>query len=932
MEDLKYQNFAKEAREFLPNAVFDDYLRRFAYSTDASCYLYIPKVVCVADSEESVVKLIKLANKFGTPLTFRAAGSSLSVQCSSKDILVVANDNFKSIEIAPNSEHVCLSCGVIGSDANEALKRHGKKIGPDPATIATALIGGIFNNNSSGMCCGVKQNSYNTVKSIRVILHDGTILDTSSDESVNEFCKTHGELVDQILKIRDEISQDSELCALINRKYKIKNTTGYSLNSFVDFSELKDIINHIFVGSEGTLGFVSKVVYECIEDKKFKACGLLFYENLDEASKAVVTLGGLGDIVSAAEMMDYACLVSVRGIDGVPKEVYEVQKGTTCILLQTESNEQNELEQNLQTIKLALSGFKNALEPLYSQDSNVYDGWWKIRKGILPIAASKRRSKSSVITEDVCFTIDKFCDGVKLIQDLFEKYDFSDIGIIFGHALAGNLHFVITPLLNDEKEFNNFKDLVEDMAKSVSMMGGSVKAEHGTGRMVAPFVELEWGEKAYAFNRKIKATFDPKGIFNPDVIISDDKEIHAKNLKDMNETDDYINFCMECGFCEKACPSKFLTLTPRQRIAVTREISRLKNVGETNLADELQKQYEYYGDETCAACSMCKTLCPLAIDTAKIAINLRKKNSHKTENLANKIYSNMSSVVGLAKFGLSMASITYSIFGAKNISKFTNKINSFTTFPATNEYLPLPNRHILKNKEIKADERVVYFTTCMNRGFAPSKLAFDKRPIQEVFESICDKANVGVIYPDNINELCCGKAFMDYEELSERIKEKMKNSLLKATQNGKYLVVIDHSACATHAILSLADTQNLKIMDISEYVLGLLPRLKITKKDESILVHKMCAMSKIGKADVVKKIAEICASRVYLSNIECCGFAGNKGFFTPELNASATKSLKFIPTNIKRGFSTSSTCEIGLSGAAKVPFQHIMYLVDECSN
>ncbi|PSM51612.1 FAD/FMN-containing dehydrogenase [Campylobacter blaseri] len=926
-----FVGFTKNVRNFMKDRVFDDYLRCFAYGTEASCYHYIPKVVVFPQNEDEVVKIIKLANKHETPLSFRAAGSSLSGQASCEDVLVVANDNWKKIQTNEDGSVIRLGCGVIGQEANNVLKDYSRKIGPDPATIATALIGGIVNNNASGMCCGVDENSYKTIKSIRIILSDGTILDTSDELSVANFIKEKPNMIKDILDIKDEILKDAELTELIKRKYKIKNTTGYGLNSFVDFSELKDIINHIFVGSEGTLGFVSEVVYNSVIDEKYKACGLLFYKSLTDASKAIIALTELKDIVGAAEMMDYACLKSVRGIDGVPKEVYEVEEGTTAILLQTQSDFEDELNTNVKTIKDALGSYEMAFEPLYSSDPKVYDGWWKIRKGILPIVAGRRKSKTSVITEDLCFEIDKFCDGVELITNLFKKYGFSKNGVIFGHALVGNLHFVITPDLSNEKEFNNFKNLMEDMANEVTKMNGSIKAEHGTGRMVAPFVELEWGKKAYLINKKIKNAFDPKALLNPNVIISYDKEIHIKNIKNMNETEDYINFCMECGFCEKACPSKFLTLTPRQRIAVTREIDRLKSIGETTKADKLQKEYEYLGDETCAACSMCKIYCPLSIDTAQIAINLRRKNSSKSFKIANAIYENMDKVINLAKFGLSTANLSYSLVGAKNISAITKKINSFMPFPYANEYLPLKNSYKRENRNF-GEKKVIYFTTCMNRGFAPSKLVFDKRSIQEVFESVCKKAGVSVVYPEGIDKLCCGKSFMDYEEIRAKNKDLLKNILLEASEGGKHEIILDHGACSTYLINELKDENQLKIVDMCEFLEEIMPKLKIKKIDENLIVHKMCAMKKRGKGDLVENLAKICTTKnVYNTAIDCCGFAGNKGFFTPELTLSATKTLKFIPANLKRGFSNSSTCEIGVSHSCGIPFMHIVYLIDECS-
>ena len=497
-----YDTFVLEAKKISPDRVFTDFLLSYAYGIDASCYSYLPKVVVKANTEAEVVQLVLLANRCGTPVTFRAAGSSLSGQASSEDVLIVANDGFKFVQVLENGNAIRLACGVIGADANEALKPYGKKIGPD--TITTALVGGIFNNNSSGMCCGTVENSYKTVRSMRVVLADGTILDTGNPQSVKEFMASHSKLVDDVLNLRSEIMTDSELVDLIRRKYKIKNTTGYGINSLVDFEDIVDILNHIFIGSEGTLGFVSEVVYNCVDDAKYKGCGLLFFANLEY-------------------------------------------------------------------IKDQLKDIPTVIPSLYSKDAKEYDAWWIIRKGLLPIAAGLRRPGTTVITEDVCFKIEDFTDGIEMITELFKKYDFEDSGIIFGHALSGNVHFIITPNFNEQREMDNFSGLVKEMAERVAGVEGSIKAEHGTGRMVAPFVELEWGKKAYAVNRRIKEIFDPQRLLNPDVMITDDPDIYKKNLKAMSDIDPLYNMCMECGFCERNCPSRNLTLTPRQRISLLRE-------------------------------------------------------------------------------------------------------------------------------------------------------------------------------------------------------------------------------------------------------------------------------------------------------------------------------------------------------------------------
>lgn len=934
-----YDGFYNEAKQFLEGRIFNDYLRCFCYGTDASCYRYVPKIVIKAHNEDEIIKLFELSNKFNTPLCFRAAGSSLSGQSCSDSILVIANFGWQDIYVDEKNGSVHLGCGVIGSNANEALKPINKKIGPDPATITTAMVGGIVSNNSSGMCCGVKQNSYNTIKSIRVILKDGFILDTSDPESIANFRENYKEICKNIKEIRDEISKDDELKALIQKKFKIKNTTGYSINAFVDFEDEIDIIAHLFVGAEGTLGFVSKVEYELIDDAKFKACALLFYDDIFTACKVVEILAGLSDIIDSAELMDYASLRAVAGSKGVPSMVSEVSGDNSCILLQTQNNDEEQLKEQIKIIKSAISHINPAFPALFSTDAKEYDAWWKIRKGILPIAAGKRESGTTVITEDLCFEVADLGSGIARLRELFVKYKFDHNAVIFGHALAGNIHFIITPNLSNKEEFDNFANLVKEMSYEVAKFGGSIKAEHGTGRMIAPFVELEWGKKAYEIKRKIKEIFDPKGLINPDVIICDDPEIFKKNIKEQNAVEDYINGCMECGFCERICPSKNLTLTPRQRITLQREIARLEALDDNEsriLLEKLQEGYKYLSDETCAACSMCSTLCPLEIDTAKIALNSRQIKFKEKEKLAQKIINNMDKVTSFARIGLGISHI----FGANFVSKTTGFLHKKLKFiPKTSINLPRKNSYKLSSKimqNITEENTIIYFTTCINRGFAPSNLAHDKRPLQEVVESLCKKANINVIYPKEIDSFCCGKAFVDFADLNEKNIQKneqiLKNYQEKFGKNIRF--VVDHGACSGKFIKDFKG-KGFEVLDLSQFLHSLLPNLKISKISDSIGLYTMCASKKLGFESIMLEIAKACVSGEVLIHTQtgCCGFAGNKGFFTPELNKAALIDFgKFYQkSGLKVGYSNSSTCEIGLSDSSKFPWQSIAYLLDKCS-
>ena len=929
-----YERFAKEAKEICKDRVYTDYLRRYAYGVDASCYSYLPKVVVKAEDEREVRRLIRLCQQCGTPFTFRAAGSSLSGQCSSEDVLIVCNDGFKKMEVIDDGKALKCECGVIGSDANDLLKPYNRKIGPDPATLATALVGGILNNNSSGMCCGTAQNSYKTIRSIRVVLLDGTVLDTSDKKSIEQFLREKPQMVEDILQLRKEILADEELTHLIHHKYKIKNTTGYGLNSLVDFEDIIDIINHLFIGSEGTLGFVSEIVYNTVEDVPHKGCGLMFFSTLNDASLAVVALANMGrEKVVAAEMMDYQSLKAVQTLENVPDFVREVPEGTSAILFQTESYSKDTVDENLAFIKEQLKDIPTAIPSLYSQDPKEYDSWWAIRKGILPIVGGQRRKGTTVITEDVCFQIEDFTKGIEMLTELFHKYDFVDGGVIFGHALSGNVHFNITPDFSDPKDTKNFGDLVKEMSERVSGFGGSLKAEHGTGRMVAPFVEMEWGRKAYEINRRIKAIFDPERILNPDVMITDDPDVYKKNLKAQCVIDDAFTICMECGFCEKHCPSRNLTLTPRQRIALLRETKRLENEGNFTLASELRKGYEYFGVDTCAACSMCKGLCPLSIDTAQIALSMRRIDPPAPE-LAKKIYDNFSTTLQMCRAGVSLEGIAGSIITQKAISKITEGLHGVTgVTPYVPKTTPKANRYKLKNRIKPTNfEKVVYFSTCANRAFKPNQGYDDDRSLQQVVESLCNKAHIDIIYPKHIENLCCGLSFENYDDVHERAVKDLHDALMKASQNGKYPIVIDHSACFNHAFKHMPD---LEINDISEFLCKyVVPHLDIEKCDERVIVHKQCKIKSLNKSQYIEDLARLCTDHVFnIKSFACDGFAGQKGFFTPELNKSATKDLagEIAEYGATLGVSSSSTCEIGLGESGGIPFVGVAFLLDRCS-
>ncbi len=229
---------------------------------------------------------------------------------------MVTERDWRGHKISEDKQFISLEPSVIGSFANAYLKRYDKKNWTRPSIYNAAMIGGIAANNASGMCCGTAQNSYNTLESMKVVLNDGTLLDTGDKNSVDSFKKSHKELIDNITKLHKEINLDEDLSSLIRHKYKMKNTTGYSLNSLVDFSDPIDILQHLMIGSEGTLGFISEITFRTVLEAPNKASALILFKNLRDACKAVFTLKK--QAVDAVEIMDRAALRSVEDKSGMP--------------------------------------------------------------------------------------------------------------------------------------------------------------------------------------------------------------------------------------------------------------------------------------------------------------------------------------------------------------------------------------------------------------------------------------------------------------------------------------------------------------------------------------------------------------------------------------------------------------------------------------
>lgn len=942
MEDQNYSKLYNEFAKRIPKErIYTDELNRLAYGTDASFYRLIPKIVIKVKNSEEVRFVVQKCSEMNIPVTFRAAGTSLSGQAISDSVLMVADRSWRGHKISDDKQFISLEPMVIGSFANAYLKPYDKKIGPDPASINAAAIGGIAANNASGMCCGTAQNSYNTLKSMKVILRDGTMLDTGDEGSVKQFKETHKDLIERIIELHKEINDDEELASLIRNKYKMKNTTGYSLNSLVDFSNPIEIIQHLMIGSEGTLGFISEVTYRTVLEAPNKASALILFKNMKDACQAVFTLKK--QPVDAVELMDRAALRSVEDKPGMPEYLKTLDESVTSLLIETSAITKEELLKQTKQISDSLQEYELVLPVSFTDVPAEYSKLWNIRKGLFPSVGAMRKTGTTCIIEDVAFPLDRLADAALELQSLFEKYHYNE-AIIFGHSLEGNLHFVFNQDFSKESEVRRYKNFMNEVIiMTAGKYKGSLKAEHGTGRNMAPFVKYEWGEKAYEMMKKIKEIFDPENILNPGVILNNDNNIHLKNLKPLPAAREIIDKCIECGFCENACPSKDLTLTPRQRITVYREIARLTRSGKVpNRKNELVESFKYYGEETCATDGLCAISCPVEIDTGKLIKELRAEDISPTaHSVADIIANRLSLVTSFMKVGLNFVHSWHIILGTKIIEALAKAKKKLLgkNFPLWNRWMPKAADKLLPEVITETNEKkVVYFPSCISRTMGNPKGSKTDESLTTVTHRLLVKAGYDIIYPKNINNLCCGMPWLSkgYADIGNQKTDELIEELAKVSENGKYPILYDTSPClqTTKNRIELKGGNSLKLYEPVEFISDyLLDDLNITKQDKTITVHVTCSSTKMGLTDKFIKVAEACATDVIIpENVTCCGFAGDRGFTFPELNESALKDLKpQLTESCHEGYSNSKTCEIGLSYHSGIEYRSIIYLVNECS-
>jgi D-lactate dehydrogenase len=903
---------------------------RLASAHDASHYLLTPRAVVVPSSIHEVASVLEATRRLGVPVTFRSGGTSLSGQAGTDGVLIDTRRGFRDIEVRDDGARVRTGPGVTVRAVNNRLSRFRRKLGPDPASEIACTIGGVVANNSSGMACGTHSNTYRTLDSSVLVLPSGTVVDTSLADADELLAIAEPALHAGLLRLRDRVRAHPDSLATIAKLYAIKNTMGYGVNAFVDFDRAVDILEHLVIGSEGTLAFVAEATFRTVPLATHLATGLLIFADLASATAALPTLVDAG--FATIELMDATSLrVAQRDPEATDDLLALEVAGHAALLVEYQEETADDLHRRLMAAPEVFGGLPMTTPGTLSTDPARRATLWHLRKGLFTLVAGARPSGTTALLEDIAVPVERlYATCTELIQ-LFDDYGYED-SVIFGHAKDGNIHFMLNERFNDPVSLRRYRAFTERMVELVLRQGGTLKAEHGTGRIMAPFVRRQYGDELYEVMREVKALVDPHGLLNPGVLLTDDPDAHARNLKLAPAVEAEVDRCVECGYCEPVCPSKDLTLTPRERIVLRREMERADAAGDTALVAQLKKEYGYDGVDTCAVDGMCQTACPVLINTGDLVRRLRAENAGRIEQAGwSAAATNWDAVSRAGGLALTVVDKLPSAL-PRLATDAARAVLGADTVPRYTADLPAGGRR--RRAVVSAAPVAVYFSSCTTTMFGP---AGGGDGVAESFLRLCDRVGIELATPRDLPSLCCGTPWKSkgLVEGYATMTKKVAASLVEATRDGELPVVCDASSCSEglEVLLKAADAHGIRVIDAVAFVAEhVLPALPPGERIASLTVHPTCSSIRLGINGALEAVASAVADEVVVpENWACCAFAGDRGMLHPELTESATarEGAEVRVRASSNHASLNRTCELGMTRATGEPYRHVLELLDE---
>ena len=588
--------------------VKDDYSTLTAYAVDASIYRMTPKAVVLVESEEDIATTVQYAVQQGIPLTPRAAGTNLTGSAVGSGIILDVSRLNRVLELNREERWARVQPGIVLAELNKQLGVQGLLFGPDPSSGDMCKLGGMLANNSSGPHTlrygAVKDN----VAALRVCLQSGEWLDAKAyglDDPI--FLNLLKE--QKPLRELQSLLQDNAALIAQKRPTVSKNSCGYNLFGLADgFARGCFDLPKLFVGSEGTLGLFSEATIRLVEKPRATLTALIHFHRLEEVGDAVPKLLELNP--SALEVMDANTLNLIgRAKHGIPAGA-----AATLLVELDADGVQTDLREQAERMTEICRRYRLTSDPVIAFDPAQRDQLWKARKALYPTLYRFDPKKKPInFVDDVVVPAERISELIRYLEEFFAGQHVPVA--IFGHIGNGNAHIIPLLDVNDRGDFTKMVQAYHEIHHTVlSRFGGSICGEHGDGRVRAEFVKTMFGTELYGLFVQVKQSFDPTGMLNPGIKISD------RPFTDHIDYERLSKPCATCAKCNAVCPVYDVFQSEDMSSRGWFEIVTDKNYSYLNSKRVV---------EACLNCKSCRTACPAGVDVSQLILDRRAENPNK---------------------------------------------------------------------------------------------------------------------------------------------------------------------------------------------------------------------------------------------------------------------------------------------------------------
>ena len=588
--------------------VKDDYSTLTAYAVDASIYRMPPRAVVLVESEEDISTTVRYAVQQGIPLTPRAAGTNLTGSAIGSGIIVDVSRLNRVLELNREERWARVQPGIVLAELNRQLACDDLLFGPDPSSGDMCKLGGMLANNSSGPHTlrygAVKDN----VAALRVCLQSGEWLDARAyrfdDPSCIDLLKTHK----QLRELRSLLEDHAPLITQ-KRPTVSKNSCGYNLFGLADgLTQGCFDLPKLFVGSEGTLGLFSETTIRLVEKPRATLTALIHFYRLEDVGEAVPKL--LEFNPSALEVMD----ANTLDLIGRTKHAIPVDAAATLLMELDENGVGADLRSQAVRMTEVCRRYRLTSDPVIAFDPEQREQLWKARKALYPtLYRFDPRKKPINFVDDVVVPAERIGELIRYLGEFFAGQRVPVA--IFGHIGNGNAHIIPLLDVNNQDDFQKMVQGYHEIHQTVlNRFGGSICGEHGDGRVRAEYVKTMFGPELYDLFVRVKRSFDPSGVLNPGIKISD---------RPFTDHIDYVRLskpCATCAKCNAVCP-----------VYDVFQSEDMSSRGWFEIVTD--KNYSYLDSkrvvEACLNCKSCRTACPAGVDVSQLILDRRAENPNE---------------------------------------------------------------------------------------------------------------------------------------------------------------------------------------------------------------------------------------------------------------------------------------------------------------